>query len=191
MIKSTAGKKEKMARFAALMALGFDENQIAIEMDLHPKELDAMIVRFYRELEVRHGEKSSLRLYLDYVNRQSQLVRDLEGVKNKLRGDDAAQSGKWETGAGATAFVGAVKAQADIFDRIIQTGQSLEVIKAAPKRIEHVGGRAVKELNARELKEAIQDELDSMKRLVNPKKSRHASKVIAIYPKQDSDSDLS
>lgn len=181
--KRVKDQREKLAEFAALMAMGFDENQIILEMGLHHIEFEALLERFYREQEVRVAAKTSMRTYLDYANRQNQLIRDLEGLKNQLRGkeDEADDKRKWATGAGAGAYVGAVRAQSEIFDKVISTGQSLEIIKVAAKRIEHVGGRSVKDMNPEELRIAIQNELTAMQRMVNPKKSKHARKPVVLH----------
>jgi len=181
--KTIAKKREKLAEFAAMMALGLTEDQIILEMGLNPSEFEALMERFYKEQEIRQVAKTALQTYLDYTNRQTQLIRDLEGLKLKLREKD---KGKWGTGSGANAYVGAVKAQSEIYDKLISTGQTLDLIKAAPKRIEQIGGQSVRDMDPEELREAIRLEMKLAQKMVDKKRSRHAGKkVVALYPGND------
>lgn len=187
-----AKKRVQLAEFAVCMAAGLDQYQICEEMGLHTNEYESLRSRFYRELELEHSGKPTSKLYLDYVNRQGKLIRDLEDLKKRMRGDEVETEGKkqsksetWASGAGAQAFVGAVRVQADIYDRMISTGQSLELIKKAPKRIEYIGGKHVANLTTSEIEEEIQKELKEAQSLVSKKKSKQAAKVLAFYPKAD------
>lgn len=183
----TKKKTETLARFAALMGLGMSREQICLEMGLHTNEYEATRERFYKELELEHTGKSTLRTFVDYTNRQSKLIRDLEDLKDRLRGKEDKKAENWGSGAGANAFVGAVRVQADIYDRMVSTGQSLELVKKAPKRIEYIGGKAIGEMKTEELEAKIQEELERSQALVDPKESKESGKVIVFYPKMDED----
>ena len=75
-----------------------------------------------------------------------------------------------------------MKVQAQIFDKMIDVGQSLDLIRKAPKRIEYVGGKPVSEMSTEEVESQILKEVQEGKAIVDKKQSTEASKVLAYYP---------
>lgn len=90
-------------------------------------------------------------VYVDYVLRQTALVKDLEDVKKGF--------GKSKQ---FSALVGAIKAQSEIHDKIIARGQEFELIHKAPTGMKFIGSVAVADLSATEVQDLMNKELGTL-----------------------------
>ena len=90
-------------------------------------------------------------VFVDYVLKQTALVKDLEAVKKNF-----GKSNQFN------ALVGAIKAQSDIHDKIIARGQEFELIHKAPTGMKFIGSIAVADLSVEEVNELMTRELGTL-----------------------------
>jgi hypothetical protein len=99
------------------------------------------------ELKTKPREHS----YIDYIIKQSENVKDLSKMIDEFK--TSKQFG---------AMVGAVRARAEIYDKIIKTGQEFGIIEKTPERKEIMAGVAVVDMTSAKLKEMITTELKQL-----------------------------
>lgn len=121
-----------------------EPHDIAREMGLSWKDFEELRAEFFRLEEETLRKKTDEEWFAEYVLLQQRNVNDLTKMLEELR--DQRQP---------NAMVGAIKARADIYDRIVEKGQEFGFISKEPERKEIVGGVAVHNLSAVELREAI------------------------------------
>lgn len=107
-----------------------------------------------REVE-RLGSRTAEEIYIGYVIDQIHNIRDLTNMIDKFK-----ESKQYN------AMVGAVKARAELNDKLMKMGQDLGVIAKEPTRHEVVGGIVVSDLTSRQLKAMITAELASLNEMM-------------------------
>jgi hypothetical protein len=168
--KAISDQKKKLAEFIILLNQGKTREEIIELMGLHPHQFEAFFRNYYEEAEAEQTSKTPMRIFAEYVGKQNQLCRDLEGLKDAL-------SDKWRN---AQAYVAAVKTQSEILDKLIKTGQDLGLIQKTPDQVLMVGDRDAREVGADELESFVFTEMESIKGLVSKrgKKPKGKSNII-------------
>jgi len=168
-------KKDLLLRFARLLSEGVDREDIEQTLALAPGDYEPLLSKFYAEAETSFKSRSNLRIYLDYITRQSQFVRDLERCKLGL------EKSNWKNAQG---YVAAVKVQSEILDKLITQGQDLGLIKKIAEKFVMVGGTDVRDMGLPEINEAIEEEIISVRKLQKGKRKKD-NKVIMFRSNDD------
>lgn len=167
------GKKLRLLEFIELWSSGYSKEEIVVMMDLGPNEFEALYNRCIGETEQDVNDKKPLRLFAEYVIKQSQLVRDLEALKTAL------SNANWKNGQ---AYVQAVRTQSEIMDKIIKTGQELAVIEKVAEQVHIVDGRDIRDLTDYELEQQVRTEMQAVQDILNKDGKRRGGKLIVLYP---------
>jgi hypothetical protein len=163
-------KQDLLVRFTQQLGLGYNKEEIEVNLGLLPGDYEPLLSRFYEQAESGFKSKNNLRIFLDYSTRQSQLIRDLERLKQAL------ENRNWKNGQ---AYVGAVKAQSEILDKLISTGQELGLIQKIAEKFVVVGGMDVRDMDMKQLYAAIEEEINEAQKLRKSRK-RGKSQVISL-----------
>jgi hypothetical protein len=175
--KTQKEKQDLLVRFTILLGQGYNKEEIEEALGLLPGAYEPLLSRFYEQAEAGFKGKNNLRIFLDYSTRQVQLVRDLERLKQAL------EERNWKNGQ---AYVGAVKAQSEILDKMISTGQDLGLIQKIAEKFIMVGGTDVRDMDMKQLMGAMEEEINAAQKL---KKGRRRGKnnVITLNPRKKLD----
>jgi hypothetical protein len=144
----------KIAEIKSFLGAGKSDLQIAEEMGLKTGEYNELKAEMYAWEAVDLHEKSTEEVYIDYMLRQRQCLRDLDQVATKF-----------STTKQYNAIVGAIKAKSDIIEKILKTGQDMGIIDKAPEKKLIIAGVLVADLSNRELRELITREVGSLDKL--------------------------
>lgn len=147
--------RARLMRLQILIAEGKGEVRILKETGWQPAELGLLrreLTRIERALLVRPTEE----LYVEYLLRQEKNLSDLNSfVENWQDHTEAVPS-----------VVSAIRARAEILDKVIQRGQDLGIIqKAVTRKALVVGGVRVEDLGTREIRELIVKQLEGLRSL--------------------------
>jgi len=112
-------RETRITRVLSLLRAERGEESVVGEMGLEREEWEEVKREALEEEGRRLGSRSKEEIYAQYVIAQSACVRDLMEVKRK---------GKANAGQNA-AWVSAVKARSEIFDRIIKMGWELGLVE--------------------------------------------------------------
>ncbi|MCK5019272.1 MAG: hypothetical protein KAS32_19590 [Candidatus Peribacteraceae bacterium] len=162
-------KKELLLQFVKLLGQGMDREEIEETLALAPGDYEPLLTRFYDQAESSFKSKSNLRIYLDYITRQAQFVRDLERCKLGL------EKSNWKNAQG---YVAAVKVQSEILDKLISQGQDLGLIKRIAERFVMIGGTDVRDMDLDSLNASIEAEILDVRKLQKGKLRKKKSKVL-------------
>jgi len=167
-------RRELLTQFARLLAGGADRTEIVEQLDILDSQYEMLLQGTFIALENEISGKSTIRLYAEYVSRQLQLSRDLEDLKAGLRG------ARWKNGQ---AYVGAVKTQSEIMDKIIKTGQELEIIVKRADKVMLIDGRDPREMDRDELASTLKNEIREARALSSRNdRGRKKGKILTIDP---------
>ena len=147
--------RARLVRLQTLIAEGRGEVRILRETGWQPAELTMLrreLTRIERALLLRPTEE----LYVEYLLRQERNLEDLNTfVDNWQDHTDAVPS-----------VVSAIRARAEILDKVIQRGQELGIVqKAVTRKALVVGGIRVEDLGTREIRELIVKQLEGLRTL--------------------------
>ena len=146
-----------MAQFILLLNKGKTREEIIELMGLNTNQFEALFNKYYEEAEADQQSKTPLRIFAEVVGRKQQLIRDLEDLKDALKGM------KWKN---AQAYVAAVKTQSDMIDSLVKLGQDLGLIIKTPEQLLLVGGKDAREMDADELEHTIMQEMEQIRGMV-------------------------
>lgn len=142
--------RRKLRQLGQLITEGKSEDDICSSLALDsPDELDPLLERYYAELIDKIRHKSPERQFTDYLTQQSRGIWALDQLVRDLRTKD----GKF-TASVAGSIVSAVRARADIIDRIQERGQKLGMLKKELKQ-RMVKGIPAAQLSPDQLRGAI------------------------------------
>lgn len=163
---TAADRKAVLIHFLDLLARGFTKEEIVQQLGLETNQFEALLARIYADTEDEHSSKTPLRIFAEYVIKKNAIIRDLEALKDELRGKNkpADAKKKWYN---AQAFVMACRLQSDIINEQIKTGQDLGVIEKRPEGILLIDGRDPREMDEDELEETIARELIEAKGILD------------------------
>jgi len=155
---SRSERREILAQIADLLGRGYSKDEIIEMVGLEAKSFEPFLNRIFSALEGDHSTKSPLRLFAEYTLRKNTIVRDLEALKDELRGKNKPPDAKkkWYN---AQAFVMACRLQSDILDQQIKTGQELGIIERKPDGLVLINGQDPREMSDIELEDSIRKEL--------------------------------
>jgi len=143
-----------------------DESRKALKLS-HADFNELKRTMFEREMN-RLGERTAEETYIQYTIDQIQNIRDLtDMIKN------------FKASKQYNAFVGAIKARAELNDKLLKMGQELGVIEKQPQKHEVVGGIVVTDLTSKQLKKMITNELSSLGEMM---KRHGGGDIIDIKP---------
>jgi hypothetical protein len=143
---SKAEKLEAAATVYEMMLAGESDDRIMSSL--------GMSVELFREakkfmLEQRASEvrgKPREHVYVEYTIEQRSNIRALDTLIDKL--DGLKQS---------NALVGAIRLRTDLVDRILERGFDLGIVRKTAEQHELIGGLAVAQMSAEDLRKAISD----------------------------------
>lgn len=170
-------KDEILVQFIALFAVGKSRREIINILDLKTASYPSLEKQMYQLFETDTKTKSPIKLFSEYVIRQSHLVRDLESLKDRTK--------KLSTAAAEQVTLGAIKAQSDVHDRVIRMGLDLKVLQRGKPGTFEFDGKQVADMSEKELSETAvkayreSKELKEQAASVGDKKS---ADIVALYP---------
>ena len=143
--------KEAVSTIYDGLSQGLSDGEVMEEMGLTRDEYESLKEAMFdaktQELRGRPYEH----VYVEYMLAQSANIRDLTSMIDKMHSKDQYQS-----------LVGAIRARADILDRLIEKGQTFGIIHKKPERKEIVAGVVVSKLSDPQLKKLILGELSML-----------------------------
>jgi len=147
------------------LSQGLTDNEVADEMGITLEEYEELKIAMFdaktQELRSRPYEH----VYVEYMLAQAANLRDLTSVIDKMHSSNQYQS-----------LVGAVRARADILDRLITKGQEFGIIHKKTERKEIVAGVIVSQLSDPQLKKLILGELS----VLNDMRKKFGEKDISL-----------
>lgn len=108
---------EKVIRYRAMRATGDKPSAIAKALSVTPAEID-LLENFCCQQEVRKYSGPVEEAFANYAMFMGDKIRDLKGLYDKLIDENQG-----------SAAVGAVNAQANLYDRIVKRGTALGIMK--------------------------------------------------------------
>lgn len=144
--------KELRSAFAQLRAAiveGLDHSEMCERFGLNWSEVEELRRRFLdSEAEVvRH--KSTEHTYVEYCLEMRRCMKDLDRIVT----DYTKQKN-------VTGYVGAVRARAELLDKMIKTGQDFGLIERTAEGKGYAAGEAIKSLNNADFKKYIYNEIN-------------------------------
>lgn len=140
-------KENMRAALAALrsyLATGMTDQDICQTMGISWVDYEDLKNKLLESEAAKISSRSSEDVFVEYMLNQEINVRDLTEM---IQGFKSSKQ--------HAAMVGAVKARAEIYDKIIKTGQELGFIDKVPEKTEIVAGVVVKSLSEEELREQL------------------------------------
>lgn len=147
--------KEAVTTIYAKLTEGKEDKEILEEMGLSAEDFDGLKRQMFDMKADELRGKPVEHVYVEYMVNQIQNVKDLTTMVKDFKSSKQYN-----------AMVGAIRARADIYDKLIDRGQSLGVIKREPTVTKVIGGILVGELTNVQLKEMITKELGELNRLM-------------------------
>lgn len=176
--KEIARERQLLADFAIGISRGQTRDEIISELGITSNTYDILHTKYFTQAEKEQEGKSPLRIFSEYVTSQEELIRTLWKFTDNSSKDKEYRN--------AQAFVAAVRAQSDIRDRIIKTGQELGVIVKTPEKILVIDGADARDMDTAELRhQAIAKLRKVEKMLEESKKKKVKAKVIQFRSKEE------
>lgn len=150
-------KKELMEVAATLFSLisdGYDDSEIMSEMGLTALELTQLKAKMFDLKSEELRTKPIEHTYVEYMLNQLHNVHDL-----------TVMIGEYKESKQANAIVGAVRARAEIYDKMLAKGQDCGLIKKVAERKEIVAGVLIGDLSNEQLRKMVVKELGGLKAL--------------------------
>lgn len=180
--KTAPYMREQAVQFTMLFASGFDRSQIISLMELGPSEYEKMFATMINLYEKEITATSPQKAYVHYVIRQTALMREIQQLKGKL--SNAGGEGLSDPKK-AQAFLGAIKVQSDMADRIIRTGVELGVLERSRKGALSINGLDPRDAEDRELGEMLEKQISEARQIANKSKSKgKGAKIFVLKPEK-------
>lgn len=168
-------RERRFARMWALLVEGKELDEIQAELGIAPQQIVTAEARMWEQEEERVRKRTNGRVYLEYMLHQQQCLHLLDEVIVTMRAAKVSES------KDVNAFVAAVRARSDLYDKLIKTGHDLGVIQKTPERREHLHGHVVlQNLTDDQLKVEIARELDKTNQLIA--QSDEHTKILDMDP---------
>jgi len=139
---------------------GLSDNEVAEDMGLSVEEFLEFKSKMFEIKTEDLVKRPSEHIYVEYMIEQGKNLRDLTNMVD-------------DSNLNASAKVGAIRARADILDKLLTKGQEFGLIHKEPdKKI--IAGIAINELSSEKLKTLVLNELQMINKLIN----KHGDKKI-------------
>lgn len=149
-----------IAKMRGCITEGLDDEDICERFGLSWEDIDELRRKFLDEEAELIRHRSTEHTYVQYCLEMRRCLEDLEKVGiDYVRGSESTD----ETNVAkvnVSGYVGAVRARADILDRIIKTGQDFGLIERKVDGKGVAAGEAIKDLNNAEFRRYIFQEIN-------------------------------
>lgn len=152
--RSATEVRRLKAELRAGMALGESEVQLMDRLSVGAGDLRWLKSQLMQDELAEVINDSPAEVWLKYRMRMDGIIGDLDAVIEK------GKSGK--VGGSLNAAVGAIKAKAQIVDKVLERGQDLGVIHREPEKSVTIGGVAVTDLREGELEELVVEKREAL-----------------------------
>lgn len=171
--KSQKDQEYEYNSFVKLYTKGKTRVEICDELglDFSSNRYELLLDKFYEDIQKDTSDKSPLKTFSEYIAKQNMVVQDLEKMKKHH------ENNEFKNGKG---YVSACKAQSDIFDKVIQTGQKLGIIQKTADKLELINGMDPRDMKDPEIEQAIKEHMEKMSRL--SKNNNNNRNVVAFTP---------
>jgi hypothetical protein len=149
---------EKTGIIFARLLEGVDENEIAEELNVNLEELERLKTSLINLKAEEERAKTPEEVYIRYLIDQQRNIRDLSRLIEDNRN---------VTAKGLSAVVGAIRARAEIHDKVIARGQEFGLVKKVPNRTESLHGIVIEDLTTKDLRSLIIKDLEGFGMMVN------------------------
>lgn len=143
--------REAVMRIYGLLCEGDEEGDILDEMGISADEYEKLKAAMFEYKSEELRSKPIEHIYVQYIIDQTKNLKDLDKFIRESRASKQSSN-----------LVGAVRARAEIYDRLITKGQEFGIIKKMPNRTEIVGGVVLAELTNKELKKQMTGALSEL-----------------------------
>jgi len=147
---------EAVSTIYGRLASGKSDKEVQEEMGLSASEYNELKAAMFDQESENLRRRPVEHVYVDYMMKQAENVRDL-----------SAMIAEFKRSKQYSAMVGAVRARSEIYDKLIDRGQSFGLIHRQPERKEVVNGVIVTELSNKELRSMITSELAVLEKLMS------------------------
>lgn len=158
--------KEAIATLYNGLSEGMTDKEVFEEMGITAEDYKALKISMLEGKAEELRSKPHEHTYVEYLISQSANIRDLTSIIDKMDSKEQYAS-----------MVGAVRARADILDRLIEKGQAFGLIHKKAERKEIVAGVVVSELSDPQLKKLILGELSMLNDLRKQFGEKNFSKI--------------
>lgn len=134
---------------------GKGDEQARIELGLSVTDFYSLKKRLFEEEVAKLQKTTPEEWFVDYIIKQGSNIQALTDML-----DD------WKESKQQSAMVGAVRARSDIYDKIIERGQSFGIIAKQPEEKRIIAGIAVANLTNAQLQKTILREIAQLNRLM-------------------------
>jgi hypothetical protein len=146
--------QEAIATIYGYLSQGKSDKYIMKKMGLASEDYDSLKVAMFDAKADEVRARPNEHVYVEYIINQAGNIRDLTKMVKEFH-----KSKQYN------AMVGAIRARAEIYDKLIAKGQEFGLIKKTPERKEIVAGVLVAELSNTDLKRAVVGELNMLDKL--------------------------
>lgn len=176
--KEIARERQLIADFAIGISRGQTRDEIISELGITSNTYDILHTKYFTQVEKEQEGKSPLRIFSEYVASQEELIRTLWKFTDNSSKDKEYRN--------AQAFVAAVRAQSDIRDRIIKTGQELGVIVRTPEKVLIIDGADARDMDTAELRHQAMAKIRKVEKMLeDSRKKKTKAKVIQFRSKEE------
>lgn len=136
------------AKLRAAIVEGLDHNQVCERLGLSWGDVDELKRKFYDEEAELVRHKPTEHAYVEYCLEMRRCMEDLDRVIED-----------YEKQKNVSGYVGAVRARADIVDRMLKTGQELGLVERMASEKGYAAGQAIKDMGNKEFRQFIHNEM--------------------------------
>ncbi len=160
--------REAIMRIYGMLCAGDDETDILDEMGISAEEYEKLKSAMFDMKSDEIRAKPIEHVYVQYMIDQ---IRNLNDLTQYILDNKRSNNTK--------SIVGAIRARAEILDRIIIKGQEFGIIKKMPNRTEVIGGVVLAELSNKQLKQEMTGALGALNFLLEKYGERN---IIDVTP---------
>lgn len=147
---------EAVSTIHGRLVSGASDSELCSEMGLAVEEYRALKSAMFDTEAEALRRRPVEHVYVDYMIKQSQNVADLTEMITQFK-----KSKQYN------AMVGAIRARSEIYDKLIDRGQSFGLIHKQPDRKEVVNGIVIADLSNKELKGLITSEMAGLQKMMS------------------------
>lgn len=148
-----------LKRIYKLLCDGVSDEDIADEIGVDDVAFEKLKLDSLKAKALEYKQKPPEHTYVEYVIEQKKTLALLDALIRDLAGSEDPKV--------APARVAAIRARADVLDRLVDKGQTLGMIDKAADVTKIVGGFAFDQLAASDMKAMIMKELEGLRRMVD------------------------